>query len=58
MKRIVELVGPDKLVFGTDIPIQSDMQIRFKIIAIDSLELPQSDKEKYILKIFGNLFRY
>jgi predicted TIM-barrel fold metal-dependent hydrolase len=50
MKRIVELVGPDKLVFGTDIPIQSDMQIRFKIIAIDSLEFPQSDKEKIYSK--------
>jgi hypothetical protein len=26
------------------------MQIRFKIIAIDSLELPQSDKEKIYSK--------
>jgi len=52
MQTIVNIVGAEHLVFGTDIPIQSDMQIRFKIMTIDNLEIPQGDKEKIY---YGNI---
>ena len=57
MQNIVNIVGAEHLVFGTDIPIQSDMQIRFKITAIESLDIPQSDKERIYSKNINTILK-
>ena len=51
MEKMVELLGPDRIVFGTDVPLQGPMQMRFAIEIIQALKLPDADKEKIL---FGN----
>lgn len=51
MERIVELVGAERLVFGTDVPLQGTMQTRFAIETIKALDAPDSDKDKIL---YGN----
>ncbi|MCC7349920.1 MAG: amidohydrolase family protein [Phycisphaerales bacterium] len=48
MERMVELAGSDHIVFGTDAPLQGPKQIRFAIEIIQSLDIPQADKEKIL----------
>jgi predicted TIM-barrel fold metal-dependent hydrolase len=48
MDNIVKIVGAKKIVFGTDVPIQSTMQIRFKLEAINSLKIPNDEKENIL----------
>ena len=48
MERMVEIVGADHIVFGTDAPLQGPMQMRFAIEVIQALDIPQSDKEKIL----------
>lgn len=48
MERMVELAGADHIVFGTDAPLQGPKQMRFAIEIIQSLEIPQTDKEKIL----------
>ncbi len=48
MERMVELAGADRIVFGTDVPLQGPMQMRFAIEAIQALPIPESDKEKIL----------
>jgi len=50
MQNIVSVLGTNKIVFGTDVPLQSSMQIKFKIEAIDSLEIPKEEKAKMFYK--------
>jgi len=50
MAHAVRIIGADRLVFGTDVPLQSDMQMRFAIEAIQALDMPQTDKDN----ILGN----
>ena len=49
MEKMVELLGPDHIVFGTDVPLQGPMQMRFAIDVIESLPISESDKKH----IFG-----
>jgi predicted TIM-barrel fold metal-dependent hydrolase len=51
MERMVELLGPDHIVFGTDVPLQGPMQMRFAIEIIRALKIPDAEKEKIL---FGN----
>lgn len=58
MAHAVRIIGADRLVFGTDVPLQSDMQMRFAIEAIQALNIPQADIDailglnaKYILNL-------
>ena len=51
MERMVELIGPDHIVFGTDVPLQGPLQMHFAIEIIQALKLPDSEKEKIL---FGN----
>lgn len=48
MQTVVEIMGADKLLFGTDMPLQGPMQARFAIEAIRALEIPEEDKEKIL----------
>ncbi|MFA7173078.1 MAG: amidohydrolase family protein [Kiritimatiellia bacterium] len=51
MERMVELIGPDHIVFGTDVPLQGPLQMRFALETIQALKLTDSEKEKIL---FGN----
>lgn len=57
MERMVELATADKIVFGTDCPLQASMQMRFALETIEKLAIPQPDKEKILytnaLKLLG-----
>jgi len=48
MEKVVEIVGADHIVFGTDVPIQGPMQMRFAIEIIQALNIPQVDKERIL----------
>jgi predicted TIM-barrel fold metal-dependent hydrolase len=48
LERVVESLGPDHLVFGTDVPLQGPMQMRFAIEVINSLKISDSDKKKIL----------
>ncbi len=48
MERMVDLLGPDHIVYGTDVPLQGPMQMRFAIEIIQSLAIPESEKEKIL----------
>ncbi len=50
MQRVVEIYGADRLVFGTDMPLQGPMQARFAIEAIQALAIPQEDKDKIFFR--------
>jgi predicted TIM-barrel fold metal-dependent hydrolase len=54
MQRMVDLIGADHIVYGTDVPLQGPMQMRFAIETILSLNIPQSDKDKIL---YGNAKR-
>jgi predicted TIM-barrel fold metal-dependent hydrolase len=51
MEKMVELAGADHIVFGTDVPLQGPMQMRFAIEIIQALDIPQADKDKIL---YGN----
>ncbi|NLB25679.1 MAG: amidohydrolase [Bacteroidales bacterium] len=44
MEKMIELIGADHIVFGTDCPLQSYMQMKFAVDVINNL--PISDLEK------------
>ncbi|HPY89495.1 MAG TPA: amidohydrolase family protein [Lentisphaeria bacterium] len=44
MAHAVRIIGAERLVFGTDVPLQSDMQMRFAIEAIQDLPISDGDK--------------
>lgn len=48
MRQIVDILGADHLLFGTDMPLQGPMQARFAIEAIRALNIPEGDKEKIL----------
>ena len=50
LQKMVDLAGADHVVFGTDAPLQGPMQMRFMAELVDSLENPQSDKDKIFYK--------
>jgi predicted TIM-barrel fold metal-dependent hydrolase len=54
MQRMVDLLGADHIVYGTDVPLQGPMQMRFAIEVIRSLKIPEADKEKIL---WGNSHR-
>ena len=49
MERMVALLGPEHIVFGTDVPLQGPMQMRFALDIIRALKLPPAD----IARILG-----
>lgn len=51
MEKMVELVGPDHIVYGTDVPLQAPPQMRFAIETIVNLGLPKEEQDKIL---FGN----
>ena len=46
MEKMYALAGADHIVFGTDVPLQGPMQMRFAIEAINALDIPQEEKDK------------
>ena len=50
MEKMYSLAGADHIVFGTDVPLQGAMQMRFAIEAINALDIPQEDKDKIFYK--------
>ena len=51
IERMVDLIGPDHSVYGTDVPMIRPRQMRFEIETIVSLGLPQESQDKIL---FGN----
>ena len=54
MERMVELLGADHIVFGTDCPLQGPLQMKFALEVIANLDLPEKEKDKIR---FGNAMR-
>ncbi len=50
MEKAVELAGSDHLVFGTDVPLQGPMQMRFAWETVRALPITEEDKEKILWK--------
>jgi len=48
MQTVIDIFGVDRLLFGTDMPLQGPMQARFAIEMIQSLAIPQTDKDKIL----------
>ena len=48
MEKMVEIIGPDHIVFGTDCPLQGHMQMKFACEIIRNLTIPDSEKEKIL----------
>ena len=48
MERMVELLGADHIVFGTDCPLQGGMQMKFAIESIRNLSISEADKGKIL----------
>lgn len=48
MQQVVDIFGVDRLLFGTDMPLQGPMQARFAIEAIRALNIPEEDKNKIL----------
>lgn len=46
MERMVELIGADHIVFGTDCPLQGPAQMRFALEIIGQLDISDRDKAK------------
>ena len=44
MAKMVRLAGSDHVVFGTDCPLQADMQMRYTQEAVTALDIPESEK--------------
>ena len=44
MERVVETLGPEHLVFGTDVPLQGPRQMRYAIETIEALGLSLEEK--------------
>lgn len=45
MEKMVELVGPEHIVFGTDCPLQGPLQMKFAIEVIQNLDISAAEKE-------------
>jgi predicted TIM-barrel fold metal-dependent hydrolase len=48
MDRMVELIGADHIVYGTDVPLQGPKQMRFAIETILGLKIPEADRDKIL----------
>lgn len=48
MERMVELLGAEHIVFGTDVPLQGPMQMRFAIEIIRALKLSDAETAKIL----------
>ena len=48
MEKVVDYIGADRIVFGTDIPLQGELQIKFAIEVIKKLSIPEDDKRKIL----------
>jgi predicted TIM-barrel fold metal-dependent hydrolase len=48
MEKMVELLGPDHIVFGTDVPLQGPLQMRFAIEVIKALKLSDTETGKIL----------
>lgn len=57
MQRMVDLAGADRLVFGSDAPLQGPMQMRFAIETIRALDISQADKERILWRNAASLLR-
>ena len=50
MEKMYKLVGADHIVFGTDVPLQGPMQMRFAIEVINALDITQEEKDKILYR--------
>lgn len=50
MESMVQIIGADHIVFGTDMPLQGPAQARFAIEIIRALKIPEADKAKILSK--------
>ncbi|MFA6930575.1 MAG: amidohydrolase family protein [Lentisphaeria bacterium] len=57
METMLKLAGAEKIVFGTDAPLQGPMQMRFAIEIIQALPISQDDKDKILWKNAAHLLK-
>lgn len=50
MEKMLSLAGPEHIVFGTDVPLQGPMQMRFAWETIQALPIPAEKKEQILWK--------
>ena len=50
MEKMYRIAGAERIVFGTDVPLQGPMQMRFAIEAINALDIPEAEKELIFYK--------
>ena len=50
MEKMLSLCGADHIVYGTDVPLQGPMQMRFAREAIEALPTSQENKDKILFK--------
>jgi predicted TIM-barrel fold metal-dependent hydrolase len=50
MEKMYDLAGPEHIVFGTDVPLQGPMQMKFAIDVINAMDISQEDKDKIFYK--------
>ncbi len=50
MEKMVSICTADHIVYGTDVPLQGPMQMRFAREAIEALDIPEADKEKILFR--------
>lgn len=48
MEKMVELIGVNHIVFGTDCPLQGPLQMRFAKEIITNLDIAQSDRDRIL----------
>ncbi|OGV34397.1 MAG: hypothetical protein A2020_04975 [Lentisphaerae bacterium GWF2_45_14] len=58
MEKMVELIGAEHIVLGTDCPLQGPLQMRFAIETVKALDIPEADKEKILCGNAQKLLRF
>jgi predicted TIM-barrel fold metal-dependent hydrolase len=48
MEQMVDIIGAEHIVFGTDAPLQGAAQMRFALEIIRTLDIPAADKERIL----------
>jgi predicted TIM-barrel fold metal-dependent hydrolase len=57
IERMVELAGAERLVFGTDVPLQGPLQMRFALDAVRAAMIPDDAKARILYRNAAKLLR-
>ena len=56
MEKMLSICGADHIVYGTDVPLQGPMQMRFAREVIEALPASQDEKDKILFKNAQGIF--